>query len=79
MEHLDPEETISSATPPARARANRREAIQVLAITRDGRQADATCVFTRESNGDIVFGETFQNVAGQANLLEPIRRKWSKS
>ena len=44
------------------------EAIHVIAITRDGRTADSTCVFTREEGGTIAFGETVHNVGRQVNL-----------
>src|ERR1017187_1424241 len=76
---MEPGEKLSVATPPARARANPKEGIQVLAITRDGRQANAMCLFTRDPNGDIVLGDTFDNVQRQANLLEPIRRRWAST
>jgi hypothetical protein len=77
MAELDPDEILTATTPPARARANRTEAIQVLAITRDGRKSDATCLFSRRQDGEVILGDTLINVFGEANLLEPIRRSWT--
>ena len=57
-------------------RPDRMEAIQVVAITRDGRTADSTCIFTREQDGSIVFDETIHGTNKQGGILEPIRRRW---
>jgi hypothetical protein len=65
-------------TLPAGLRPNRMEAIQILSITSDGRRADALCMFGRALNGDMIFGETFYDVGGDANILDPVRRKWER-
>ena len=69
---IGPDEDLRDPrTPPAGLRPNRMEAIQVLSITSDGRRADATCIFTRAPNGNIVFGETFYDIGEDANILDP--------
>jgi hypothetical protein len=70
------EDPADPRTPPARNRPDRMEAIQVVAITRDGRASNSTCIFTREEDGTILFGETMQSSDAQLNALEPVRRRW---
>jgi hypothetical protein len=70
------EDPSDSRTVPARARPDRMEGINVVAITRDGRTASSTCIFSRNDDGTFVFGETAHGTGVQINLLEPLRRRW---
>jgi hypothetical protein len=63
---------------PARDRADRMEAINVLAITHDGRTATSTCIFVRNPDGTFNFSESAHDTGDQINLLEPIRRQWQE-
>jgi hypothetical protein len=63
---------------PARDRPNKQEAITVTGITKDGRMLKASCIFTRDTHGQISFGDTILTDSIHANTLEPIRRVWEK-
>ena len=58
-------------------RANRREVIQVVGITRDGQTADRTLFFERGRDGKIIYGKLWVDIGGEINFLEPIRQKWA--
>jgi hypothetical protein len=78
MASLDPgEDPRDPRTPPARARANRREALQVVGATRDGRTATKTSIFSRGKDGSILFDEEWSEDKDQLNLLNPIVRRWA--
>jgi len=63
---------------PARDRPDRQEAITVTGITKDGRALKAMCIFTRDANGQINFGDTVLTDSTHFNSLEPVRRVWEK-
>lgn len=55
----------------------RREAINVVGITRDGECTDRSLFFDRNQQGEIVYGELWSDAGGDINFLEPIRKMWS--
>lgn len=57
-------------------RPDRREAFQILGVTRDGRQADVLVPFSRSDEGEILFSEPIYDIGGKSNLIEPIKRMW---
>lgn len=63
---------------PARDRPDKQEAITVTGITKDGRTLKASCIFTRDTDGQISFGDTILTDSIHANTLEPVRRVWEK-
>ena len=74
---LKPEDDSASPTViPARDRPDRKEAIQVLAITADGRRASRTAFFKRTDQGIVVGDEIDAKVPGTLNLLRPVFRVW---
>jgi hypothetical protein len=63
---------------PARDRPDKKEAITVIGMTSDGRRAKAMCIFTRDANDQITFGDTVLSDSAHFNSLEPVRRLWQK-
>jgi hypothetical protein len=63
---------------PPRDRPDRLEAINVVGITSDGRSAKVMCVFTRDADDQIEFGDTMVGDSVIFNSLEPVRRMWQK-
>jgi hypothetical protein len=74
---IDAEEYLRTNAPHAEELPNRREAIQVIALMRDGQTADRGLFFEHGPNDEIVFGELDADTGGMLNFLEPIRRKWN--
>lgn len=74
-----PDEDLRSAVMlPASLRPDRQEAIQVVGVNRSGETSDRTLSFKHGSDQEIVFGELMTDLGGQANFLEPVRRKWAE-
>jgi hypothetical protein len=73
-EPVNPEMT----QPPVRPRdqPNRREALHVVGVTRDGRSREYISVFHRDSAGNITFDDPIVDSGGPLNLLRPIARRW---
>ena len=40
--------------------------------------ANAICIFTRDADGQINFGDTVLTNSTYPNTLEPVRRVWEK-
>jgi hypothetical protein len=57
-------------------RPDRREAIWVIGITRDGRVAQSFTPFSRAADGTIQFGPLQFTGGGFVRMLEPIAQKW---
>ncbi len=70
------EKKIGTILLPPRDRVDKREALTVYAMTRDGRQANLVCFVERTPTGETICGEPFDLDAGAANTLLPIKRKW---
>ncbi|MGW3057641.1 hypothetical protein ACWC98_17210 [Streptomyces goshikiensis] len=73
------EKRLGTVLLPARDRLDKREALTVYAITRDGRHADLVCFVERTPSGDVICGDPFAlDVETGANTVIPIRRKWKE-
>lgn len=73
------EKKLGTVLIPARDRLDKKEALTVYAITRDGRHADHVCFVERTPSGETICGDPVEfDTAGAANSLVPIKRKWKE-
>jgi hypothetical protein len=56
----------------------RGEAIWVVGMTSDGRVAQSLTPFSRNADGDIIFGPPRHTRGGTLNMMEPITKAWRR-
>jgi hypothetical protein len=62
----------------SRPREERGEGIWIIAITKDGRSAEAITPFFRAEDGEITFGPSTFSKDGLPNMLLPVIRRWDQ-
>ncbi|MCZ7424845.1 hypothetical protein O7607_03775 [Micromonospora sp. WMMA1949] len=62
---------------PVSEQPGRKEALQIVGITRSGRVNEQIIPFTRGEDGEIIFQDPIISASGPMNILQPVMRRWA--
>lgn len=61
---------------PLAERSDRRDALSVVAVTKDGRLLSKSLPYERKDDGSAIFGQVNSGPAGHLRYLDPLRKAW---